>query len=104
MGSLEYGQGFQALGASCVNTALPGIISTLTPYWYGTYTNLKFDTFIDDSYQARFGLKEEAQWQAGEWLGMKHEAGLGGEAEASGQDFYGFFPRVTATGSVSFGS
>jgi hypothetical protein len=101
-GSLRYDQDFQSGGFSWVDTAWPGFVSTFTPYGYHTDSILGIDSFMDNTYRTSAGVKEEAQWKAGRALGVEHEVGAGGDLERSDYTFEGYFPRVTATGSVSF--
>jgi hypothetical protein len=69
-------------GFSWVNTALPDFTSTLTPYYDVTEVAINIGTgFNVDNTNAVTGIKEEAEWKAGELLGMRHEVGFGGGAE-----------------------
>lgn len=69
-------------GFSWVNTALPGLTSTLTPYYHQTAINDSVGTGFDVHNQTDvLGLKEEAEWKAGTWLGLGHELGFGGGVE-----------------------
>jgi hypothetical protein len=101
-GTLRYDQDFQTGGFSWVDTALPGFVSTLTPYAYHTDSILGIDSFMDDTYRTSVGLKEEFQWQAGRLLGAQHELSGGGELEQSAYTFEGYFPRITSTANISF--
>jgi hypothetical protein len=110
-GSLEYDVGFQSGGVSWINTSLPNFKSTLTPFLfhkdqitqlYATSSGTAGgDTLADNTFQTTYGIKEEAVWNAGSWLGAKHEVGAGGDAELSDYSFFGVLPRLTYTPSAS---
>ncbi|HTB23040.1 MAG TPA: TonB-dependent receptor [bacterium] len=101
-GSIQYDEGFGSGGLSWINTALPGFVSTLTPYACHSDTILQVSTLADDSYQSTYGLKEETLWAAGTLLGAKHEVAAGADIESTQYTFYGSLPRVTSTANISF--
>jgi hypothetical protein len=69
-------------GFSWVNTSLPELTSTLTPYYYQIYLAEALGTGFNFNFrQDIWGLKEELQWRAGEWLGVRHEVNAGGSLE-----------------------
>jgi len=69
-------------GLSWVNTAWPGITSTLTPYAYQTLDAQRLGTGYDVHDQMTvYGIKEEVEWKAGAWLGVRHDVTLGGGVE-----------------------
>ena len=94
--------GYQVLGVNWVDDRLPGITSTFTPYVERVDSLFSFGSFSDDTTRTTLGLKEEADWRAGTWLGMDHQVSFGGDLESSSYAFYGYFPRVTATSGVTF--
>jgi hypothetical protein len=66
-------------GFSWINTGLPGLTSTLTPYYYRTHVEVSAGAGLGvDNQTSVVGLKEEAEWRLGEWLGLEHELGFGG--------------------------
>jgi hypothetical protein len=84
-------------GFSWINTAVTGLVSTLTPYYYQTLSANSLGTGFEINLQQDVaGVKEEAEWNAGEWLGMKHELGAGGgiEWQTYSQSMY-FYKSVT---------
>ncbi len=69
-------------GFSWVNTAVTDLTSTLTPYYYQTLSANQLGTGFEINLQQDvLGVKEELEWKAGEWFGMKHEVGAGGGIE-----------------------
>jgi hypothetical protein len=86
-------------GASWINTAWPDLTSTLTPYYYQTKIDDAMGTGFDVNDQTDvFGLKEEAEWKAGEALGMKHEVGFGGSVEIVDYSTMAYFYKRTTNG------
>lgn len=86
-------------GASWINTALPGVTSTLTPYGFQTRVAESLGTGfdVDDRTFAR-GLKEEAEWKAGELWGMKHNLGFGGNLEVVEYGTTAYFYTTSTNG------
>ncbi len=101
-GSLMYGNAFESGGLGWTNTSIRGLVSTLTPYVYHTAQDLGITPLADDNARTTFGLKEEAVYSAGSWLGLRHEVSAGGDAEWTAYSFSGMLPRVTNTAQDSF--
>lgn len=103
-GAIQYDTDFQSGGLSWLNTSLRNFASTLTPYAYHTDQIEQVSTLADDTYQTTYGLKEEAIWTPGQWMGVGHEVAVGGDLELTHYSFYGSLPRVTSTANISFSS
>ncbi len=89
-------------GMSWVNTSIHGLTSTLTPYYYSTKQRETMgDCFNINSGENYFGIKEEAVWDAGELLGMKHELGFGGNFGAIGENAEAYYFISITDGIVS---
>ena len=81
-GPIHFDQDFQSGGFSWINSALPGLISTFTPYAYHTDSIQELDILKDNSYRSSLGA--------------------GGDLVISSDAFEGSFPRVTDTAGVGF--
>lgn len=105
-GSIQYDVEYETGGLSWTNTSLRNFVSTLTPYAFHTDTIQQVSSsganLVDDTYQTTYGLKEEAQWTPGRWLGVGHEVSAGGELEQDRYSFYGALPRDLTSTSGSF--
>jgi hypothetical protein len=89
-------------GASWVNTALSDFTSTLTPYYYQTQIGMNLGTgFNVDNRVYVMGLKEEAEWKAPEWLGLRHDVGFGGSVSRVKYDTQVYFFRNYINGKPS---
>jgi outer membrane receptor protein involved in Fe transport len=69
-------------GLSWINTSLPGVMSRVTAYCYDLIQKQHVGKdFNIDIGQSDFGLKWEAEWKAGELLGMTHAPAFGAVME-----------------------
>lgn len=73
-------------GGSWINTALPGLTSALTPYYFTIRIAEEIGVMKITEGLHAFGLKEEAEWKAGTWAGCRHEFGFGGGIERVGME------------------
>lgn len=85
---------YLSAGVTWQNTAVKGLTSNLTPYYYSVTFDMEFGKgYGIDIVPRIYGLKEEAVWQAGEFAGFEHEIGFGGGIEEQDFTVTGFFPR-----------
>ena len=69
-------------GFSWVNTAIAGVTSKLTSYYYDiSQKEIVGTDFNINIGQGNLGLKEELDWEAGEFFGVKHDIGFGADIE-----------------------
>ena len=106
-GAIQYDVEYETGGLSWTNTSLKDFVSTLTPYAYHNDTIQQVSSggtdLVDDTYQTTYGLKEEAEWTPGPWMGAGHEVSAGGELEQDRYNFYGAIPRdLTDTANENF--
>ncbi|NTV52544.1 MAG: TonB-dependent receptor [Candidatus Firestonebacteria bacterium] len=89
-------------GCSWVNTALPNLTSTLTPYYNQTDLAFNLGTgFNLNNRETAMGIKEEAEWKPGELLGMRHDVGFGGGVETLDYETLVYFFRNFRNGVPS---
>jgi hypothetical protein len=73
-------------GFNWINTSIPNFISTMTPYYYYTYMmDIVGSALSMDLKNSVLGIREEAEYGAGEFLGLKHNIGFGGEVQLAGE-------------------
>jgi hypothetical protein len=105
--TIHYNQGYETGGFSWVNSSCDNFQSSFTPYASHTDLSTNFDIgnyqIVDDTYHTSVGIKEEAVWKPGTWMGLGQEVAFGGAAEESDYTFEGLFPRVTSTASSGGG-
>ncbi len=69
-------------GVTWKNNSLPYLASVLTPYYYRTWVNTGIGTNYGYSIAVNhYGIKEEAELNAGEIMGVKNTMGFGGDFE-----------------------
>jgi len=89
---------YQTGGLGWTTTRLPGITSTLTPFAYSVMDDTAFGSLLSFKNRKQFtGVKEEASWEAGSFLGTTHLVGFGGDLVEVKDRFY-FFLSDPVTG------
>jgi hypothetical protein len=69
-------------GFSWSNTSIPGFNSKFTAYYYDLFEKEDIGTGLNvDLSQSNTGVKEEGEWDAGEFLAIGHEIGFGADVE-----------------------
>jgi hypothetical protein len=82
---------FKSFGLSWDNRALKNFRSIFTPYAYQTDFILDFGAGYNQNLSTKIaGFKEEADWEAGKFLGIGHDFGFGGGLEKQFIDAKGY--------------
>lgn len=87
-------------GVSWINTAVPGLTSTFTPYAFQNGTEFKIGPLAGiNTWRSVVGAKEDLVWEAGPLAGMRHTLRAGFDLERDGDKAFATFPTRGPTGS-----
>jgi len=82
---------YQTGGLGWTTTRIPNVTSTLTPYAFNVMDDTGFGSLLSFRNQKQYaGVKEEASWEAGSFLGATHLVGFGGDVVEVKDRFYFF--------------